>query len=86
MTADEYRAAIATLGLSQVQAGKRLGADERTSRRWAQGGCPSSVAVALALAVTLKNLGIDPFAIPAVIKAAQKDEKPPGPKAEGLNG
>jgi DNA-binding transcriptional regulator YiaG len=37
MTADEYRAAIETLGLSQVAASKLLGVDERTSRRWANG-------------------------------------------------
>lgn len=39
MTGDEYRAAIARLGLSQVQAATFLGIGERTSRRWAQKGC-----------------------------------------------
>jgi DNA-binding transcriptional regulator YiaG len=37
MTPDEYRAAIAKLGLSQVAAAKLLGVDARTSRRWANG-------------------------------------------------
>jgi hypothetical protein len=37
MTADEYRNAIAALGLSQVEASTLLGVDERTSRRWAIG-------------------------------------------------
>lgn len=37
MTADEYRASIETLGLSQVAAAKLLGVDDRTSRRWATG-------------------------------------------------
>ena len=37
MTADEYRAAIETLGLSQIAAAKLLGVDARTSRRWACG-------------------------------------------------
>ena len=37
MTSDQYRAAIETLGLSQVAAAKLLGVDPRTSRRWASG-------------------------------------------------
>lgn len=37
MTADEYRAALAALDLSQVGAARLLGVDERTSRRWANG-------------------------------------------------
>jgi DNA-binding transcriptional regulator YiaG len=37
VTPDQYRAAIETLGLSQVAAARLLGVDERTSRRWANG-------------------------------------------------
>ena len=37
MTADEYREAIKALELSQVGAGRLLGVDGRTSRRWASG-------------------------------------------------
>ena len=37
MNPQQYRAAIETLGLSQVAAAKLLGVDERTSRRWACG-------------------------------------------------
>ena len=37
VTADEYRAAIARLDLSQVAAARLLGVDDRTSRRWATG-------------------------------------------------
>lgn len=37
MTSDEYRAAIAQLGLSQGAAARLLGVDDRTSRRWATG-------------------------------------------------
>lgn len=37
MTPDEYRAAIARLGLSQVAAGRLLGVDGRTSQKWALG-------------------------------------------------
>lgn len=37
MTADQYRSAIETLGLSQLAAARLLGVDERTSRRWANG-------------------------------------------------
>ena len=36
MTPSQYRAAIKLLGLSQVKAGKFLGVNERTSRRYAQ--------------------------------------------------
>jgi hypothetical protein len=35
VTADQYRSAIETLGLSQIAAARLLGVDERTSRRWA---------------------------------------------------
>lgn len=37
MTLEEYRAAIAALGLSQVAAARLLGVDPRTSRKWATG-------------------------------------------------
>ena len=37
VTADQYRATIETLGLSQAAAARLLGVDERTSRRWANG-------------------------------------------------
>ena len=37
MTADEYRTAIETLGLSQIEAARLLDVDARTSRRWASG-------------------------------------------------
>jgi DNA-binding transcriptional regulator YiaG len=37
MTPDEYREAIAELGLSQGAAARLLGVDARTSRRWAIG-------------------------------------------------
>jgi transcriptional regulator with XRE-family HTH domain len=37
MTGDEYRNAIAALGLQQTEAARLLGVDERTSRRWASG-------------------------------------------------
>ena len=37
MTPDEYRTAIAALGLSQARAAELLGVDARTSRRWACG-------------------------------------------------
>jgi DNA-binding transcriptional regulator YiaG len=37
MTPDEYREALARLGLSQAGGARLLGVDERTSRRWALG-------------------------------------------------
>lgn len=37
MTKDQYRAALAQLGLAQEEVGKLLGAGPRTARRWASG-------------------------------------------------
>lgn len=37
MNSTDYRAALASLGLSQAGAAKLLGVNERTSRRWAIG-------------------------------------------------
>lgn len=37
MTPDEYKNAIASLGLSQSGAARLLGVDARTSRRWVSG-------------------------------------------------
>ena len=37
MTPDEYRDALASLGLSQSGAARLLGVDARTSRRWVSG-------------------------------------------------
>lgn len=52
MTPEEYRAIIARLGLSQVAAGRFLGVDDRTSRRYAGGETliPNPVAKLLRLA------------------------------------
>lgn len=35
MTAQQYRDAVAALGMTQVDAAQLLGVDARTSRRWA---------------------------------------------------
>ena len=42
MTSDEYRTAIAALGLTQASAARLLGVTGRTSRRWAAGDRPVS--------------------------------------------
>jgi DNA-binding transcriptional regulator YiaG len=51
MTADEFRAALDGLGLSQVAAAQALEVDARTVRRWALGEreVPGPVRVALRL-------------------------------------
>ena len=51
MTAEEFRAALASLGLSQVAAAAALEVDARTVRRWALGerAIPGPVRVALRL-------------------------------------
>jgi hypothetical protein len=58
MTAEEYRAVIDELGLSQVKAARLLGFHERTSRRWALGEqeVPPPAAVALRLLRALAEI------------------------------
>lgn len=74
MDANDYRDAIARLGLSQVKAGTVLGADARTSRRWAKDGPPNSVSVALAALLLLQDGGVkEPWLHPTIVDA----KKPP---------
>ncbi len=56
MTANQFRAALSRLGLSQAGAGKLVGADPRTARRWALGErqVPACVAILLRLLVAGK--------------------------------
>lgn len=56
MTPKQYAEAIERLRLSQRGAGKFLGVDERTSRKWIAGDAriPESVALLLRLMVRLK--------------------------------
>jgi hypothetical protein len=51
MTANQFRATLDRLGLSQVGAARLFGADPRTARRWALGerDIPETVAVLLRL-------------------------------------
>jgi DNA-binding transcriptional regulator YiaG len=49
MTPTQYASAIEQLGLSQRAAGKFLGVDERTSRKWIAGDSRIPHAVALLL-------------------------------------
>ena len=51
MTANQYRAALAKLGLSQVGAARLLRINEVTSRRWAKDGVTGTAAVLLRLLV-----------------------------------
>lgn len=56
MTANQYRAALDKLGLSQRGAGSLFEVDERTSRRWALGErtIPPCVSIVLRLMVAGK--------------------------------
>jgi DNA-binding transcriptional regulator YiaG len=68
MTPDQYRAAIARLGLSQVSAAKFLGVNERTSRDWANpsmDGPPAPVAKFLRFLIAL---GIGPEEAEAILE------------------
>lgn len=51
MTADQYRAALKKLAVSQRKAAQYLGVDERTSRRYAENGAPEPIARLLAMYV-----------------------------------
>jgi DNA-binding transcriptional regulator YiaG len=59
MSADEFRDAIAALGLSQVEAATALEVDARTVRRWALGerAIPGPVRVALRCMAALRSRG-----------------------------
>jgi hypothetical protein len=49
MTGDEYKAAIARLGLSQEAAGQWMGLSKRTGQNYAIRGAPSPVGMLLGL-------------------------------------
>jgi hypothetical protein len=54
MTPNQYRTAIAALGLSQERAGVWLGVGKRTSQGWALGEYPVPVPVAMLLRLTIR--------------------------------
>jgi len=56
MTPDEYREAIASLGLTQLAAARLVGVNPRTSRKWACGEAPIAEPAArmLRLMIALK--------------------------------
>jgi hypothetical protein len=43
MNADDYRYAIARLGLNQQEAGRLLGVTRRTAQNYAMRGCPEPI-------------------------------------------
>ncbi len=47
MSPDDYRQRIAALGLTQEEAGRILGASDRTGQRWAADGPPLAVSMVL---------------------------------------
>lgn len=49
LTANQYRAALKKLGLSQRGAARLLGVDERTSRKWAENGVSGTATILLRL-------------------------------------
>lgn len=53
MTADEYRAAIARLGLTQIGAGEVLGVSPRTAQTYAAEGPSGPAALAIRLLLAL---------------------------------
>ena len=53
MTADDYRAALAALGLSQVAAGRVLGVSQKTAHNYAISGPSGPAALAIRLLLIL---------------------------------
>ncbi len=60
MTANQYRAALAKLDLTQVGAARLLNVNEATSRRWARYGVTGTAAIVLRLLaagkITVKDI------------------------------
>lgn len=60
MTANQYRAALARLDLSQVGAARLLGVNDVTSRRWAKNGVTGTAVILLRLLlagkITVKDI------------------------------
>ena len=56
MTPIEYRAALHTLGLSQLAAGRWLGVSNKTAQRYATTGPSGAAARAVGVAVALRGL------------------------------
>ena len=54
MNANQYRAALAKLGLTQVGAARLLGVDPKTSRNWARNGVNGTVEILLRLMLSGK--------------------------------
>lgn len=54
MTANQYRAALTRLDLTQVGAARLFGVNEVTSRRWARYGVNGTPAILLKLLITKK--------------------------------
>jgi hypothetical protein len=55
MTADEYRAALKALGLTQVGAGKLLGVSARTAQTYAAEGPSGPAAFAIRLLLSMSE-------------------------------
>lgn len=62
MTANQYRALLETLGLTQGRAALVLGVDERTSRKWALGERPVSDTAATFLTYLVATRNTPAFA------------------------
>ncbi len=58
MAADQYRAALATLGLSQQAAGRWLGVSSRTAIRYASEGPSGPAARAVSIALAVRGLEV----------------------------
>ena len=79
LTSVQYRDALTHLGLTQVAAGRLLGASDRTSRRWARNGTHGAAVILLRLSLARK---ITPSDINYVQRYRPICPSPPNSKAE----
>lgn len=58
MTKEEVQAALIELGVSQTELASELGVNGRTVRRWVNGGCDGTGAVAVQSILRMHRLGL----------------------------
>ena len=63
MTQEQYRAALAELGWSQMGAARALGVNPRTSQRWAAGDLPVPMPIKILLMLARTFPGVAEFLI-----------------------
>lgn len=77
MTRDEYRAALGQLALTQEEAGRILGVEGRTVRRWASGAVAVPAPIELMVRMWLEL----PELVDVARRMARERDEKAGPRA-----